>query len=561
MESFQKQCDKAYVEGEPIVSDGEYDALFPEAVGFTPDAASGDRVMLPCWMGSLDKVREPKTLSRWLSKNESGKYIVSAKLDGMSALLYGDRLYSRGNGRRGTDLTRHLDILGLPRGLNVRGELVMKTVVFENKYQTEFKNSRNLVAGTLGRKDPSPNVMSDISFIAYEIIDTQLTPQQQMDKLKSHGFEVPMFQVIKTPTIEELGDILEEFHKTAGVSIDGLVLQPNTPYKRNSSGNPSYSIAFKKEVDSNMAVGDVTEVVWNISKWGVYKPVVLIKPTELCGVTITKLTAFNAKYVVENKLGAGAKVIFKRSGDVIPHIIRVVSPGHVELPCTNWDGVNLKHIGPTREADVKRIVEIFRKMEIKFVSHATVSKLFDAGFDTLEKILRATEDSLLKAGLGPRSTNRVFTNIRSGFMGGPVSLARVVGASGVLGCGMGEKKIATLLEIPNFTTACPDIKTIGAMKGFSAITAKKVVDHYDDMVELLDSLERSGVVFEAEHSPHTQKYCLSGFRSTKIPNQVPSVVKGCILITSGDRETTKVAMAKKLNVPIITKNDYFSLLQ
>ena len=35
-------------------------------------------------------------------------------------------------------------------------------------------------------------------------------------------------------------------------------------------------------------------------------------------------TAFNAKYVEENKLGIGSIVKLVRSGDVIPHIMEVI---------------------------------------------------------------------------------------------------------------------------------------------------------------------------------------------------------------------------------------------
>ena len=45
-----------------------------------------------------------------------------------------------------------------------------------------------------------------------------------------------------------------------------------------------------------------------ISKDGYINPVVIIKPVDIGGVNIERVTAYNAKYVVSNKLGKGAKI-------------------------------------------------------------------------------------------------------------------------------------------------------------------------------------------------------------------------------------------------------------
>ena len=69
----------------------------------------------------------------------------------------------------------------------------------------------------------------------------------------------------------------------------------------------------------------VKEVTWGKSKDKYLKPRIKIDPPiKLGGVTITFATAFNAKYVCDNKLGPGAKIKITRSGDVIPYITSIV---------------------------------------------------------------------------------------------------------------------------------------------------------------------------------------------------------------------------------------------
>ena len=78
--------------------------------------------------------------------------------------------------------------------------------------------------------------------------------------------------------------------------------------------------------------------MWNCSKWNKLFPVVYINPIELNGVTIKKISAHNAKYVKENKIGIDSELEITRSGDVIPYITRVIKTSKIELPQNSfWD--------------------------------------------------------------------------------------------------------------------------------------------------------------------------------------------------------------------------------
>ena len=66
----------------------------------------GEEVALPYYMGSMNKYKTEKEIINWMKKYK-GPYMVSAKLDGISALfMEGERLYTRGNGTMGRDRKR-----------------------------------------------------------------------------------------------------------------------------------------------------------------------------------------------------------------------------------------------------------------------------------------------------------------------------------------------------------------------------------------------------------------------------------------------------------------------
>ena len=58
-------------------------------------------------MPSLDKFKDEKSINRFITKYPGTK-ILSDKLDGVSALFYQDKLYTRGDGEYGTDISNYI---------------------------------------------------------------------------------------------------------------------------------------------------------------------------------------------------------------------------------------------------------------------------------------------------------------------------------------------------------------------------------------------------------------------------------------------------------------------
>ena len=77
-----------------------------------------DKVKLPYYLGSMDKIKPPSNkLNNWCAKYEA-PYILTEKLDGVSALLlYKDnqiKLFTRGTATHGMDISSLLRYNKIP---------------------------------------------------------------------------------------------------------------------------------------------------------------------------------------------------------------------------------------------------------------------------------------------------------------------------------------------------------------------------------------------------------------------------------------------------------------
>ena len=330
----------------PIMTDNEYDIVkeylekqFPMSavlleVG-TP-IIEKNKVALPYEMASMDKIKpDTGALTLWKQKY-SGPYVLSCKLDGVSGMYSteGDvpKLYTRGNGKVGQDISHLIPYLKLPaldgknKKMVVRGEFVIPKTVFQTKYASKFANPRNLVAGIVNRQTLDEKV-HDIHFVTYEVIIPSLTPSQQMQLLMDKGFETVLNTTVgpKDLTNELLSELLVEWRTEYIYEIDGVIVSDDHIYARDS-GNPDHSFAFKMVLSDQIAEAKVVDVIWTPSKDGYLKPRVQIEPIGLGGVKIEYATGFNAAFIEQHKIGVGALIQIIRSGDVIPHIRSVTTP-------------------------------------------------------------------------------------------------------------------------------------------------------------------------------------------------------------------------------------------
>lgn len=453
----------------------EQSGLSYYVVGATP---TGAKETLPYYLGSLDKAKgktAPSDIERYL-KAYPGTKIIEDKIDGNSGLylvryINGKllrKLYTRGNGYVGTDISHLLNYIDLPIpdfDIVVRGELVIPLDDFENYVnntpsgEVKLKNARNAGSGVINSKDTNETLAKMMRFFAYNILDwpyDKINAERQLYYLSKLKFDIPWFREVSfadLPT-DRIIAILEEFlrdrRENSPYDIDGLVIADNAKFYPIEVGhNPRSMIAFKVDVFSSTKVIDI---VWSASKDGVLKPVVIYDPVNVSGVTMTRASGKNAKFIIENSLGIGSEILVTRAGDVIPDIVDVLSPGTLKLPTEKyiWNDNKvefiLEEIDTSNVVQQERIEYFMRTMDIKNVGPGRVSLLYDNGFDTIYKILAAKAEDFAKIeGLGMKSGKQMYDNIQKAIHQAP--LANLMAASGVFGPGFGVRKMDAVLGV------------------------------------------------------------------------------------------------------------------
>ena len=535
-----------------------------------------NRAKIPFWLGSMDKKKDEKDISKWLCSNKAKNYIIEHKLDGVSCLIIikGEKvkIFTRGDGTVGADISYLSQyIKNIPKvsksSISVRGELIINYKLFKKKYSKDFANPRNMVSGLIGSKTIKEG-LEDIEFIAYEIISDGLahTPSFQLDLLDSAGFKTVNRQLVENVNLENLTEILIFNKEISKYEIDGLIVQANVEYTRNTSGNPDYAFAFKMRFEDNLIEAKVLGVQWNISKWGVLKPRVEIIPVQLGGVTISWASGFNAKFILEKSIGPEAIIEITRSGDVIPYIIRVIKkadkPDMPQLTYVwNESKVDIHSDEYSDTSTVKKIASFFAELGIKHVGEKNVQKIFESGLDTLFKIIAASEEDFEKVpGFGKKLAERTFINIHEGLKN--LTIPLVLGAYGVFGFGMGVRKVVTLFEnFPDILDVFEKMKNedildrILQIDGFSDKSANKVVDNLTEAKQFILDMKKfasfneknTKIKIQNKNNMQDMKIVLSGFRDKKLEEFILN--GGGKVMTSISKQTSMLVVSSKLTAP------------
>lgn len=420
------------------ISDETFDSLveiytqrFQKEWNYIGHANQQDRP-LPEYMGSLDKCKTESQLSTFLKRCNSTSYIHSDKIDGISVLyvMKGGELtlYTRGNGFKGTDISFLQNYISIPRSTTdviVRGELVILKETFQ-KYKDSYENPRAMVSGLINAKEKDYDKIRDIKLFAYYIYDyakinKRTTCYNMFMTLQKYGFNTPYMTYvptfIKTPAslLEYLTNYLKINKNTRPYNIDGVVLADNVFRIEKSGENPKFTVAFK--ITGDTYVSKVVNVEWNLTKHNILKPRIQIEPVIIDGSKIRFLSAFNAKYVLDNNIGTDSIVEITKSGDVIPHIVKTVTSTVAYFPesylwCEN--GIDIR----PRDNDLnhllmKRLECLFETCGVKGIKEGIITTIISSGIASEKDFFYLTEQQLLNMdGIQIKSAQKILNAIK-----------------------------------------------------------------------------------------------------------------------------------------------------
>ena len=602
MEIISQTNDAYYNSNNPLLTDNEFDIVKEyaetkyernEVLQQIGAPVGRNKVDLPFHMPSMDKIKpDTNILDKW-KKKYNGPYVLSCKLDGVSGLYSTQgstpKLYTRGDGKIGQDISHLIPYLKLPKVHNVavRGEFIIKKETFDQKYKHSFANPRNMVSGIINSKQVDKKI-HDLDFVAYEMIVPSLKPSSQMKKLQELSFQVVQHTSQKNITNEYLSSILVDWRTNHIYEIDGIIVGDDHIYPRTNK-NPEHAFAFKMVISDQVAEAKVVDVEWNVSKTGYLKPRVEIEPIKLGGVTIKHATGFNGNFIETNKIGVGAIIELIRSGDVIPYIKSVIAPAenakmpnvpytwnntHIDIMIDNFD---------TNETLLeKRITNFFTTLEVESLSSGNVKRIINAGYNSIPKILRMTKQDFNKVdGFKDKMAEKVYNSIQDKVRN--ANIAKIAVASNVLGRGLGERKITPIMEaFPDIFTSShskqENMARLQTINGIGKENATSFVNNMDSFVQFLKNTglehklvekrapEPSSKRVNTSHPLYNQKVVMTKVRDADIiaalknngGELVDNVKKGILaVVTKNTQEVSnKLNKAKEMNIPIMSVEEF-----
>ena len=322
-----------YNSGQPIMSDAEFDQKLEELrqweeetgviLSNSPTQNVGATVLdtikevthkTP--MLSLEKCHSVEEIMKFANNHN---LVASVKLDGLTVRLTykdGDLLLaeSRGNGTVGSDITEHVkQFSNVPLHINkegtyvIDGEALIKLDNFtEINKNGEYKNSRNLAAGTLSSLDTSVVKDRKLSWYAWEVVEGDNNNSFYLRLLNAQilGFDVVPCCDVTVDNFSELQICIDNFINIAkeyNLPQDGVVFKFDDVEYGKSLGNTSHhfrnGIAYKIFNDS--VETELVDIEWTMGKTGVLTPTAVFKPIEIDGSIVERASLHNISVMKE----------------------------------------------------------------------------------------------------------------------------------------------------------------------------------------------------------------------------------------------------------------------
>ena len=595
------EANRLYREGNPVMSDKEYDSMKESLEKYFPDSdilkksiveesVKGDRMeKLPYPMFSLEKVKTVDEIVRWtkdvwgLSSND--RIVITPKYDGISLLVdeTTNDCWTRGDGTEGQNSRDHYRYVNHGNPMNKKGcftfgEAIIPIGMFlKNVKPLGYKSARNAVAGAFNADDFNAQVLGNTAYVRYGIMDSDRDKSMQLAELyNDYDPYATQYWVTSAGVFDDektaLTYLNDLFKSIKNFKCDGLVIEVDNKKKRDGlgrlpNGNPRYAIAYKNPDWQERYTTKVQKIEWSISKDGKSKPVIVFDPVEFDGATVSRCTGYNAKYITDNHISPNAYIVVSRSGDVIPkhlktvgysvELFREMCDGMMICPSCGeplrWDAnlTDLVCVNPNcDEKAVKQLVYFFATLGTEEMQEATVRKLYKGGLLSVENIVNATEKELEKIeGIGKSLSKKLRKQFDS-YVDDGVPFARILTAYNVFGGVIGEKTCQMIFNSLSkdqidymFENGEVPLKDLLSIDGIAETTAKAFNDGLKLFFYLCSGtpVSISFIQEETVENDNPESVCFTGFRNKQWEERL---VKEGHKVVSGVSKNTTILVTK-----------------
>lgn len=597
IKAIEKHDELYWEKQDTEIDDIEYDMLKRLLQRYDPDhpilnkvhsaVSSSKKVKHGEPMLSLAKAYTPEEVLAWgekVARSNKERIRVQPKYDGCSGKYEKLILSTRGNGEEGEDISHKIEITKVwnrngddtPLKIvqdDIRGEILILDSDFEKYKDTPirkggqpYKNSRNACAGILNRDD-NENIPNDILTL------------------------VPFDAISKVVTLEELRDnkflekIISEISEL-DFPMDGIVFKlDDLEYSKSLGKTSSHyrgEIAFKFTNPTGFTI--LKDIEWKMGKRKL-TPRGHVEPVNISGITVSHINLHNIKYLIDNDIYIGDKIVVERAGDVIPDFVKHIDKpkGRVKptLDKCPYCGDKVEFISPElycvnefcHEKLLNRLCDSVVRIGIERLGKPTVAKMMNQlKVESLKDIFELRKVDILKMdGFAKSSTDNLYDEINKIKKAG-VNDWQVLASLNIHGIGRTlSKQILSVYDLDSLITFTEDVLKLSELPNMGDKRSKELHEGLDENRDyLIDLLTTIPVIqTKGEEKEDMDKICFTG----KMPEKrsyyetiaeerglEPSktVNKDLAILVCMDPESgsSKMVKAKKLGIKVISVDEF-----
>ncbi len=505
---------------------------------------------------------------------------------------------------------------GFPEEFEIRGEILLPFAEFDRineerdeEGETPFANVRNAASGTLKSQKSSVVAERKLDAFFYYLLGESLPADGHLENLqaaKEWGFKI-------SPDTKKCSDMmaviafirewnLKRFKLP--VATDGIVIKVNSlslqQYLGTTAKSPRWAIAYKYKAEQASTI--LQSVSYQVGRTGAVTPVANLDPVLLAGTTVKRATLHNADNIKSLGLHMGDTVFVEKGGEIIPKIVGVDSAARHPMSqpiefirnCPECGSALIRkdgeaaHYCPNEDGcppQIKGKMEHFisrKALNIDGLGQETIDLLFSEGLiKNIADIYDLQKDQISRLErLGDKSADRILKSLNESRQ---VPFEKVLFALGIRFVGETVAKILAhrLLNIENIRNATlEELTAIDEIGGRIAESVKSYFSNPEN-IRLIDRLREKGLqmqIDEASLANRSEKLnglsiIISGTFEKNSRDDLKKMIEqnGGKNVSSISNNTnyllagnnigpSKLEKAKKLNIPIITEDEFLKMI-
>jgi len=505
---------------------------------------------------------------------------------------------------------------GFPEEFEIRGEILLPFSEFDriNQEREEegeqlFANVRNAASGTLKSQKSSVVAERKLDAYFYYLLGENLPSDGHLENMmatREWGFKISP-DTERCADIDEVIDFIRKWNLKRfdlPVATDGIVIKVNSlslqQYLGSTAKSPRWAIAFKYKAEQLSTI--LQSVSYQVGRTGAVTPVANLEPVLLAGTTVKRATLHNSDIIKNLDLHFGDTVFVEKGGEIIPKIVGVdtasrhpmAQPVQFIRNCPECGTILVRkegeaaHYCPNEDGcppQIKGKMEHFisrKAMNIDGLGSETIDLLYNEGLiRNIADIYDLQKEQISRLErLGDKSAERILYSLSESRQ---IPFEKVLFALGIRFVGETVARILAhrLINIENIEKA--SLEELTAVDEIGGRIAESVQAYFSnpENIRLIERLKEKGLQMELDETSIANRseklgglsIIISGTFEKNSRDDLKKMIEQnggknvssisgntSYLLTGNNIGPSKLEKAKKLNIPIISEDDFLKMI-